>query len=77
MVFSTKAFLNVRNKKFLGRIESNNVVACRRQTTSTRYCIGPMEYTGNGSTKVVHFEPRFEGEGVVLAPFVKNKKMEF
>ena len=26
--------------------------------------------TGNGSTKVVHFEPRFEGEEVVLAPFV-------
>ena len=26
--------------------------------------------TGNGSTKIVHFEPRFEGKEVVLAPFV-------
>ena len=25
---------------------------------------------GNGSTKAVHFEPRFEGEEVILAPFV-------
>ena len=31
---------------------------------------GIMVNTGNGSTKVVHFEPRFEGEEVVLAPFV-------
>ena len=29
-----------------------------------------MLNTGNGLTKVVHFEPRFEGEEVVLAPFV-------
>ena len=29
-----------------------------------------MLNTGNGSTKVVHFEPRFEEEEVVLAPFV-------
>ena len=31
---------------------------------------GIMVNTGNGSTKVVHFEPRFKGEEVVLAPFV-------
>ena len=31
---------------------------------------GIMENTGNRSTKVVHFEPRFEGEEVVLALFV-------
>ena len=31
---------------------------------------GIMEKTGNGSTEVVHFELRFEGEGVVLAHFV-------
>ena len=31
---------------------------------------GIMVNTRNGSTKVVHFEPCFEGEGVVLAPFV-------
>ena len=30
---------------------------------------GIMEKTGNGS-EVVHFELRFEGEGVVLAHFV-------
>ena len=30
--------------------------------------------TGNGLTKVVHFEPRFEEEGVVLGIFVWNKK---
>ena len=35
-----------------------------------------MVNTGNGSTKVVLFEPRFEGE-VVLGPFVWNKKIEF
>ena len=29
---------------------------------------GIMERIGNGSTKVAHFELRFEGEGVVLAP---------
>ena len=29
-----------------------------------------MLNTGNGSTKVVHFEPRFEEEEVVPAPFV-------
>ena len=29
-----------------------------------------MLNTGNGSTKVVHFEPRFEEEEVVLAPLV-------
>ena len=66
----TKAFLNIRNKKISGRIKSDNVVACRRQTTGARYCIRPMEYTGNRSTKVVHFEPHFEGEEVVLALFV-------
>ena len=33
---------------------------------------GIMVNTGNGSTKVVHFEPRFEGEGVVLGLFVWN-----
>ena len=33
---------------------------------------GIMENTGNGSTRVVHFEPRFEGEGVVLGLFVWN-----
>ena len=38
---------------------------------------GILENTVNGSTKVVHFEPRYEGEGVVLAPFVWNKKIEF
>ena len=31
---------------------------------------GIMVNTGNGSTKVVLFEPRFEEEGVVLGPFV-------
>ena len=31
---------------------------------------GIMVNTGNGLTKVVHFEPRFEEGGVVLAPFV-------
>ena len=29
---------------------------------------GIMERIGNGSTEVVHFELRFEGEGVILAP---------
>ena len=29
-----------------------------------------MLNTGNGSTKVVHYEPCFEGEEVILAPFV-------
>ena len=38
---------------------------------------GIMVNTGNGSTKVVYFEPRFEGEGVVLGLFVWNKKIEF
>ena len=38
---------------------------------------GIMVNKGNGSIKVVHFEPRFEGEGVVLGPFVWNKKIEF
>ena len=33
--------------------------------------------TGNGSTKVVHFEPHLEGEGVALGPFVWTKKIEF
>ena len=31
---------------------------------------GIMVNTGNGSTKEVHFEPRFGGERVVLGPFV-------
>ena len=31
---------------------------------------GIMEKTGNGSTEVVHFELRFEGEGVAPAHFV-------
>ena len=51
-------------------VKSDNVVACRRQPTGARYCIRPMEYTGNGSTKVVHFEPLFQEEEVVLAPLV-------
>ena len=62
--------MNVRNKKISGRVKSDNVVACRRQTTGARHCIRPMEYTGNRSTKVVHFEPHFEEEEVVLALFV-------
>ena len=33
---------------------------------------GIVVNTGSGSTKVVHFEPHFEGEGVVLGPFVWN-----
>ena len=31
---------------------------------------GSMEKTGNGSTEVVHFELRFEGEEVALAHFI-------
>ena len=38
---------------------------------------GIMVNTGNRSTKVVHFEPHFEEEGVVLGLFVCNKKIEF
>ena len=38
---------------------------------------GIMVNTGNGLTKVVHFEPRFGEEGVALGPFVWNKKNKF
>ena len=38
------------------------------EATGDMECI--MLNTRNGSTKVVHFEGQFEGEGVVLAPFV-------
>ena len=38
------------------------------EATEDTECI--MENTGNGSTEVVHFEQRFEGEEVALAQFV-------
>ena len=65
-----RASFTLGNKNNSGRTKSDNVVACRRQTTGAKYYIGPMEYTGNGSTEVVHFERRFEEEGVLLVSFV-------
>ena len=66
----TRACFNVGNKNNIKKTKSGGVVACRKQMTDAKYCIRPMEYTGNGSTEVVHFERRFEGKGVVLALLV-------
>ena len=62
-----KASVTIRNKYTSGQVKSHDAVAADVQMTGAEYCISSMGYTGNGLTELVHFERRFEGEGVVLA----------
>ena len=62
----TRAAVTVGNNYNYSRAKSDDAVAADVQMTGAKYCIRPMEYTGNGSMEVVHFERRFEGKGFVL-----------
>ena len=66
----TGAAVTVANKYNSTRAKSDDAVGVDVQMTGAKHCIRPMEYTGNGSTELVHFERRFEEEGVVLALLV-------
>ena len=66
----SKASVTIMNKYTSGQVRSHDAVAADVQMTGAEYCISSLGYTGNGSTELVHFERRFEGEGVVLAPLV-------
>ena len=66
----TGAAVTVGNNYIYSRAKSEDAVAADVQMTGAKYYIRPMEYTGNGSTEVVHFERHFAGQGFVLALLV-------
>ena len=72
----SRAAFSIWNNKIPGGNKSDDAVVADVQMAGAKYCIRPMAYTGNGSTELVYFELRFEGEESILEPPVTINKMK-